>query len=297
MSRNNKSYPYPVLGIGDDIISKSSIHVESVQADSENYYINIHLGMENPDIEQLVNDGYAEYGCEVSCSRTFLLKWFGFTEKDFTIILPRNSVAAKVEFNCRVSVIKDINNYQNSEAHEDYKGIPFNLPSGSVLATFGSFTYNADIEYDRLNSAGSFLTITKGADPDNTSYILDHPKIEIRLPESLYDEYKTKYDKKSSKWGDVFHSSLAFNALVYALLNYDKEAHKDLLWAKTLLYRMDIEPSLKQYKEALDNKYPSDILKLAQALLGNPYKRMLKAIGGLDTLLKNSDANYDTGIN
>lgn len=297
MSRNNKSYPYPVLGIGDDILSRPTIVVDTIQSDAENYYIPVHLGMENPDIANLVKNGYAEYGCEVGCARTFLLKWYGFEEKDFTIVLPRHSVAAKVTFDCRVSVVKDIVDYQNSEAHEDYKGIAFNLPAGSVLATFGTFSYNADIEYDRLNSAGSFLTITKGSDPNNTTYVLDHPKIEIRLPENLYNEYKEKYDKKSSKWGDVFHSSLAFNALVFALLNYDEETHKDLLWARTLFYRIDIEPSLRQYKEALINKYPYDILKLAQALLGNPYKRMLKTIGGLDTMLKNADANYDTGIN
>lgn len=296
MKRSNKSYPYPVLGIGDDILPRPSFKVEPITADSEYYYVSVKIQMENKDIGDLVANGYAEYGCEVECSRTFFMKWFGFKTTEFTIALPRHGVAEKVTFDCRVSVIKDITDYANSEAHEDYKGISFDLPAGSVLAYFGTFNYNADIQYDKLRSAGSFISIIKGNDPENTAYTLDHSKIEVKLPPVLFDEYKEKYDKRTSKWANVFHSSIAFNALVFALFSYNEDIHKDLLWAKTLKYRISLEPSLRIYKDTMTTKTPREIMELAQALLGNPYKRLFKTIGTLDERMRAADAEYDTGV-
>ena len=296
MKRSNKSYPYPVLGIGDDIMPKPSFTVDPITADTENYYVNVKIQMDNQDITDLISGGYAQFGCEVECSRTFYMKWFGFDTPEFTIELPRHGVAEKVSFDCRVSVIKDITGYMNSAAHEDYKGIPFNLPAGSVLASFGKFNYNADIQYDKLHSAGSFITIIKGNDPENTTYTLDHPKIEVKLPPVLFEEYKEKYNKRTSKWADVFHSSIAFNALVFALFSYNEDLHKDLLWAKTLNYRINLEPSLGIYKDTMTMKTPREVMELAQALLGNPYKRMFKTIGTLDERMRAADAEYDTGV-
>jgi hypothetical protein len=296
MKRNNKSYPYPVLGIGDDILPRPTFTVEPVVADSDYYYVSVKIEMDNKDIAALIDNGYAEYGCEVECSRTFYMKWFGFKTPAFTIALPRHEVAEKVSFDCRVSVVKDISGYVNSGAHEDYEGMTFTLPAGSVLALFGKFNYNADIQYDKLHSAGAFITIIEGNDSENTTYTLDHSKIEVKLPPALFKEYKEKYNKRASKWADVFHSSIAFNALVYAIFSYNEDIHKDLLWAKTLDYRINLEPSLHCYKEVMSTKTPSDVMGLAQALLGNPYKRMFKTIGTLNEQMRAANEDYDTGL-
>lgn len=296
MKRNNKSYPYPVLGIGDDILPRPSFSVEPISADSDYYYVKVAIEMNNKDIALLVENGFAEYGCEVECSRTFYMKWFGFNTPEFTISLPRKEVAEKVSFDCRVSVIKDITGYVNSGAHEDYCGMTFNLPAGSVLAIFGQFYYNADIQYDKLHSAGAFITIIEGNDSEKTMYTLDHSKIEVKLPPSLFKEYREKYNKRTSKWADIFHSSIAFNALLYAIFGYNEDIHKDLLWAKTLEYRINLEPSLHEYKDTMTTKTPSDVMGLAQALLGNPYKRMFKTIGALNEQMRTADEAYDTGI-
>ena len=67
MKRSNKSYPYPVLGIGDDIKPKPSFTVDPITADSENYYVNVKIQMDNQDITDLISGGYAQFGCEVEC--------------------------------------------------------------------------------------------------------------------------------------------------------------------------------------------------------------------------------------
>lgn len=295
MKTANKSYPYPVLGVGDDILPRPSFRVLPIKANKNEYLVHVVIDMDNDDIQRLVDEGYAEFGCEVECSRTFFMKWYGFKTKEFTIPLPKNSVAAKVSFDCRVSVIKGISGYKNHGFHEDYENQAFNLPAGSVLAAFGKFVYDAEIEYDKLHSAGAFLTIVDG-NSDMMSYSIECEKIEIKLPSVLYKEYKEKYNRKTSKWADIFHSSLAFNALVYALMSYKEDLHGDLLWTKTLKYRISLEPGLKQYKNVLEDKSGPELLKLAQDLLGNPYKRMFKSIGKIQEKLQLADADYDTGI-
>lgn len=114
-----------MLGIGDDILPRPSITVEPIKADSKNYYVTVKVQMENNDISTLIKNGFAEYGCEVECSRTFFMQWFGFKTPEFTIILPRHGVAEKVSFDCRVSVIKDIKGYVNCCANKDYDGIDY----------------------------------------------------------------------------------------------------------------------------------------------------------------------------
>lgn len=294
MTKTNKSYPYPVLGIGDDVLPKPSLNILPITADKDFYFIHVVVEMDNEDIDNLVQNGYAEYGCEVECSRTFYMKWFGFKTKDFTIALPKNSVASKVTFDCRISVIKNIIGYHNRRFHPDYEGADFNLSPGSILATFGKFFYDAEIEYNRLHSAGSFLTIIEGNHSECTTYVLEHPKIEVKLPPLLFKEYKEKYNKKTCKWADIFHSSIAYNALIYALLSYDEEAHGELLWAKTIKYRINLEPSLKQYKDALTHKSPQELVLLAQALLGNPYNRMFKTINSINNFILSSGTEQES---
>jgi choline dehydrogenase-like flavoprotein len=59
---------------------------------------------------------------------------------------------------------------------------------------------------------------------------------------------------------------------------YTEEEYGNTLWARTLKYRIELEPSLRQYADVLDNKDATRILELAQALLANPYKRLLETM-------------------
>ncbi len=107
---------------------------------------------------------------------------------------------------------------------------------------------------------------------------LDSEKIEIRLPKQLFEDYRLSFNGPG-KHANIFHSSLAFNALVYALMNYSEEEYGERLWARTLKYRLEIEEPLNRYQEYLGKKdAPAESLKLAQALLSNPYKRMFKTM-------------------
>ena len=273
MKNKDVCFPYPVLGIGDDVGPKPSLTAQ-ITEEKEFFIVKINLDMQNEDITKLIQEESAVYSCEIDCPATFFRRIERSSEPSFEIKIRRTDVARRVNFECTVTVTKSINGYSNSQFHEDYLGFSFNLEPGDLLAFIGKLHYDADIKYDKLQTAGSFMTIIPGHDEKNTVFYLNNPKIEIQLPPELYQDYKMSFNGPG-KHVDIFHSSMVLNALVYALLNYDKDEHGEKLWARTLKYRIDLEPGLRKYSDVLENKDPLKILELAQALLANPYKRLL----------------------
>lgn len=277
MNNNGVSYPHPVLGVGDDIDSLCDLE-PSITKDAVEYHIHFDLRIDNADILRLIELGYATFSCEINCPSTFYRRIEKSSVPYFDISIKRKDVAKRIDFECSVVVLRRIDEYTNSKFHEDFAGFSFQLDPGDVLAIFREGHYDVDIKYDKLRSAGSFMKIVKGDDEANTIYNLDSEKIEIQLPEEMYEDYKNSFNG-NGKYANIFHSSLAFNALVYALLNYSTEEYGERLWARTLEYRLEIEEPLQKYKEVLSkNAAPTDKLKLAEALLSNPYKRLFKTM-------------------
>ena len=281
MKNKGICFPYPVLGIGDDLDSNPSITSRSIEEEKDYFVIHIDLDVDNEDIQNLIDKESAEYACEIDCPTTFYRRVLKSKTPAFDVRINRKDVAERVYFDCTVTAIKPINSYSNKAFNEDYKGFVFNLGPGDLLAFIGKLHYDADVNYEKLKSAGSFVTIIKGHDENNTIYYLANPKIEIQLPPSLYEDYRINFNNPGNH-ANIFHSSMVLNALVYALLNYDEGDHSDLLWARTLKDRIELEPGLSQYSGVFEKeKDPMLVLKFAQALLSNPYKRLLETMHDL----------------
>ena len=91
----------------------------------------------------------------------------------------------------------------------------------------------------------------------------------------LYDESI----RHNNDYNEIIHSSIVFNALVFALYHIDEDQYKDLLWADSIKYRTETETALREF----DLTDKSRVFELAQALLEDPYQRMfnhLDAIAG-----------------
>ena len=276
MKISDVSFPYPVLGIGDDVMPVPEFKV-ILSSNKYCYLIDFEITMNNEDIALLISRGLAEYVCEVDCPMTNNRFFVAAQTPSFHIELPRTDVAGRVNFQCTITATKEIPDYYNSGFHADYVGYRFKIEPGDILAYIGDSHYDADIEYDKLHSAGSFMTIVKGHDNRNTLYYLENDKIEIQLPPEMYMDYKANFNK-NKKLANVFHSSIVYNALVYAILMYDEEQHQDKLWARTILYRIQLERALQPFKDTMNDKDGMDVLKLAQLLLGDPYSRLFQSM-------------------
>lgn len=281
MKINNLSFPYPVLGIGDDIApSPGFASNPKVSKAAGKYIFEIALDMGNADINRQINIGNANYVCEVECSRTLLRKCFFSQKPNFKIELAKTILAERVSFQFSVVATKEIVGYSNSQCHEDYAGYSFDLEPGDLLAFIGQFTYDVDIKYDKLKSVGSFMQITEGKMDKMPRFLLGGDKIDIKLPTELYNQYRESI-MGNSQFSHIIHSSIVFNALVTGLLYY--EPNKESLWARTLKYRIDNESALEKFKEnnTLETQEPEEIMELAQVLLMDPYKRLFETLPGL----------------
>jgi len=270
---NNTSFPYPVLGIGNDItpgLPSDAIDIKEQETPSgvHDYAFKISLKFDNPTIQELVTAGKAEFTCEVDCAKTFYNYCFRSKIPEIYITIPRRSVYGRINFRTFITAITEIKNYNNPGKSDDFKGFVFNLEPGEILAAFPLIKIDTDLRSDILHVAGTFMEIRKDENATETTYRIDSPKIGIVLPTNLYNIYQSKIGEQNIQ---IVHASLVFNALVYALYNLDDFREKDLLWVRCILARFSEEEQFGPYREQIDKK---DIPNIAQALLGNPYERL-----------------------
>ena len=103
-------------------------------------------------------------------------------------------------------------------------------------------------------------------------------KINIKLPTTMYNQYKESI-LGNKQFSTIIHSSLVFNALVTALLYINE--NEETLWARTLKYRIDNSSELESFRSTLDDQDAEEVVKLAQVLLMNPYKRLFESLPGI----------------
>lgn len=267
MNLNNISLPYPVLGISDDVlpILPDDAVLFELAADIRNYTFNIDLKFDNLDIQRLIDKKEAEFSCEYECARTMLRRCVVSPEPHFTIVVPRHAINGRLNFNCYISVKESISGYSNRGFNSDYEGFTFDMEPGDILATFPQFHYDADIRYDKLQAAGSFMQIRESNLHEQVFFDITGNKIEILLPPTHYQLYCNPIVKGSA---EIIHSSLVLTALTYALLNI--ENHEQTTWAKTIYYRLDSEEGFSR----TELQETSNIPGLAQRLLKDPYLRL-----------------------
>jgi hypothetical protein len=274
MNFNDVSFPHPVLGLGDAIKSKINFNPKIV-SEASVYSINLSCEHDNTDLKTLLQNGQAEFFCEATCSNTLYREIFKSITGKIKFEIPKKAVKGKVLFTCALVAKSPIANYQNSKAHPDYSGYNFEIEVGDILAVFGKFSFNADINYEKLKAVSSFMEVVENTD-EKAEFIninLNKNKIEVQLPSDQYKLFAADTISKEPKFAPIFHSSIVFNALLYALYNFD--TYKKMLWAKVIDYRLKSE---KNQFENLSLEEKEHIPEIAQRLLGNPFKRLINGI-------------------
>lgn len=275
MKLNNISFPYPVLGVNDDIspaLTDNAVVIHYDKNDVNKYSISVSLRINNTCIEDLINQGFAKYVCEIDCPKTNLRHSVSYNYPDFSFDVNRRSVSGNVFLNCFVTVEKPIENYINPGFHEDYKGSVFNLMPGDILVGFPSCNFVADPKFDKLQSATSFMQIRQDEDNEYTNFELTERTIDIKLPPELFKIYNAGVGQSYS---EVIHSSLAYNALLGAL--YEINNYPSAIWAQALIKLMHNTPEIENYVSFDDDGKLEchDMTMVATILLKDPYNRML----------------------
>ncbi len=274
MSRN-ASLPYPVLSsYEDDIVphlDANSVLVTPTH-DRKKYSFSIQVLLENEDILRYIEEGKAEYTCEVTCTRTYLRKCYHSQFPAFTIELGRKEVIGDIWFKCFVTVKEDILDYHNSQFNEDYEDALFDMDPGDMLAIFPSMKYTANLKYDKLYSAGSFMVVQEAKNNSTVWFDATGDKIVVYLPTPMFEQFQSFSGNQD--FNELFHASIVFNALFKCISEYDPKTQENLLWVSAIRYRINTEDALSDFD--LEDKTRS--YELAQALLADPYKRLFKKL-------------------
>ncbi len=279
MKLNNISFPYPVLGVNDDIITglpDDAIVISCDRNDNKVYKLSVSLKFDNEYINNLIKQGYATYVCEIDCVKTNLRRSVACDSSDFTFDINRKYVSGNVTLNCYVTVIKPITDYQNPEAHPDYENAKFDLTPGDILVGFPEHNFFADPKFDKLQSVTSFMQICKDTENEYTNFKLDDNLIYINLPVSLFNIFNSGV---GHSFAEVVHSSIAQTALLSAL--YEINNYRNKMWAQAIIELLKNNPNL-QDNYAFDDEGKiniTDHLKVATMLLKDPYDRMFHKLG------------------
>lgn len=273
MKINDISLPYPVLGISDDVLpllKKDCVSIDRPTMTATSLQFKIRLKQKNKEISKFIRQGRAEYVCEINCARTFYRECYRQASPDFDIEIPRKNVSGRIEFDMFVTVKTPIEQYHNSQFNPDYDGVFFDMEPGDVLVAFPSASYNLDIKYDKLYAAGSFMQIANGGDDNRPTWFnISGDKILIMLPPKMFKEYDERI-RVDRDYIEIIHSSIVFNALVFALYHINEQEYDGKQWSESIKYRVKTEEALKGF-DITDN---TRVFELAQTLLEDPYQRM-----------------------
>lgn len=223
------AFPYPVLGIRNDIMPLPDFDFESSESD-RNYIFHVNINLNNPSIKYYIDLKKAEYVCEINCRRTFYRTCFNSSTPAFLVIVPKNSVSDEVSISLTVCAKTEILGYENLRANDDFCGYTFDLEPGDVLAYIGSLTIQTDIMADEYKAVGSFLHFIKGKPDSEITYYLGGQDIEITLPRGMYETYSKKL--KGNRFRPAILASIVNEALIFAFTNY--KGHEQTRWARLL---------------------------------------------------------------
>ncbi len=294
MRTENVSLPYPVLGINDDIMptldeTGCSNPDITVSDEGDLFRISVHLKLDNSDIQNYINNEYAEFSVEVSCHSTMLRICKTSPTPEFNFTIQKNLLNGRLDFECFVIARKDIQNYKNDGLNSDYDGHIINLHKGDLLVAYKKCSYPLNLDLRNIRNIKSFITVQRNnrESEHSVTFDLDSSKILILLPNEMMNEYNKKatQNEENEKRKNLLKASIYLQALTYALLNYNNYKGKDKLWVNALTYRMN-EPDLKDFCSDIinnestgsDSQNMDDVFRLAQMMLNQPYLGMLKQI-------------------
>lgn len=291
-----RSMPYPIYGRKKDYVnSHKTLISDSVKivADGEMHKFSFKLeDFGTAEFAKLVESGLLKCVCEVDCQSGMYRNSF-YSENngsslEFDFSISRRVLTGRAEFLVYLVSVSPIAHFEEKVKglNSIYSGRTINIETGYCIALLGQGHYDFDIEYDKLQNAGSFMKVRRGNKP--IPYCdLSQTMIYINLPEKMYSDFKEYDNRDKSTAGAVYLSSFVLNFLVQAIMEmqqknwYLNDSPNNPMWARAICYKMTHSPEYDM--KVFEDMQISDAIELAQRLLGNPYGAMF------DILKRNND--------
>jgi hypothetical protein len=268
MLYNDRMYPHPVLGIGDD--ASGSIEVDlKVASDGKHLEITPSFKLVNVDLQQLINTNQVVFTTHIYCRGTMYRNVFKTTKHiPETIKIKSERLNGEVEVDFFICANENINGYKNSSFNSDYSGYSFSVDKGDILAYGGKGKFYANKSPEELKSISALMNISstgKDNHPMYNDYTGD--KITIMLCQTDYENYQI-IKGSPSLWWNILLSCIVLPALTEALHYLDSS--ESIEFTERTWYTMLIEIKNKS-KDGTE-------IQIAQRILDHPNNRSFNAM-------------------
>lgn len=277
MKTSNISFPHPVLGVSNDAIGEYSTSL-SVALGKEAVSLRVSHLLKNPEYQELINGKRARFCVEVHCPKTFFRRAYLSDGVEHEISIESTALRDRVEVEFFMTALAEMNRFSLNGWHPDYKGIPFDIRKGALVAYGGKSSFMAETEWVAAKSVSSFLQIRKGKNEDGPFEImLGSDPVTLFLSKNDYEKFA--HLNKASGAAPIFHAGIVFPALIHALsamLGPDREQFENCKWFLALKTRHENDDELRKIDWTLEN-----VPQIAQTILKGPVGRSLDALDSL----------------
>lgn len=275
MRYNNRLFPYPVLGIVDDIVGEFSAEL-TYKSDNKVITLSPTFKLVEDYLHKLIQDGQAYFLIQVYCRSTMYREIFK-TESSLPtpITIPSLKLRRDVEVHFFICAEKNIDKYFSKNFNSEYKESRFFIERSDILAYGGKAKFIANKSPEELKSVSSLIRIKNSEKSVHAMWNeYESEKIEINLCEEDYNNYQLVL--RNRVFHNLLHSSIVLPALIDALYFIDKPEAKDFedkRWFKAL-------------KEIKLKSKVQDCFQIAQNILDLPNER---TFGTIMTLMEESN--------
>ncbi len=287
MFKNKGNYPYPILLENTVDYKESMIKARYLYQGLKNAHnIKIECEINNDEINKLIEGKKVCYAVQIESPNAMYRNMFEFYNGDeINITLKNDEVIDYIDIGLALLVKEDIEDFQNLDFVDAYKGIKMKVSKNEVLAVCQSVRKIIVLNDEVLKEVHSIFNLQKDDRINNISYDPNSDRILVKVPEEIGNYY---LNSKGNKEKIIVLNSILFMPILTSIVNDMKEFEEDFanrLWFKTLTNKInEIEKGKNITREELyDNPYET-----AQALLKNI---SVESINKFKTLLENQEGD------
>lgn len=291
MRISKKLFPYPIINSDTNrsTFRTSLFNLECediIQTKDECILKNVYFHLNNSMLLDYIKQKLVRVVCVVECSSSLFRKEYELIDLAQDIVIPLYELKDNVVVSSFAIATEKIQDFNDVDFDEDYKGYQFTLERHDIVAADDGFSFKVDYEEEADNKLSSIFKIIKQSDDDLLVKITpSNKKIFIYLPESQFNQYDVLKTMDSVK--DTIFSMLIIPALIIAIdtIKSNISENRDLddlsldfSWLKSLMNRYKEVFS----KEPIEDDFKDmNSLEVAQALVDYP---MIKGIKSLHDL-------------
>lgn len=240
-----KSYPYPVLRPQSDDYPKAefevTVNVERIQ-DTTAFTVEADFMLSDPDLLKLVEQRRARYVLLVRSPKTYYRTAFSTSQNRIKEEFPHGLIAGRTEFSPFLVATDYLHAFYASGWHDDYEGMSFDIPTGSVLAVDQHVEYTIDTTEEK--PLGSIFELVEANKLSDGMWRIDHAsdRVRIELSPQDYARFKVARENMNNRPESAYiMNSVYLPALIWLLQESDKDSDElgEKRWFRAVNARLD----------------------------------------------------------